>query len=74
MRGEGGPGAWYALEFVFAVRCELQARSCREVGDRARNENLVRTSECADALRNHDCDARYIRPSEFDLAGVQPRT
>jgi hypothetical protein len=57
LRGEDGPTAGNALEFVVASRVEGDAGSRGEVGNGSRYEDLARTGEGSDSTGDVDCDA-----------------
>ena len=68
------PWAGDAFEFVFALVAEDEVGACQEVGDGARDEDLVGVGVGADALPDVDGDTRYVAVLELDLATVKTST
>ena len=66
------PWGGYAFEFVFAAVVEGRARTCHEIDDRSRHEDLAGLRGFADATREVDGDARELGTASFNLTGVDP--
>jgi len=72
LNGEQFPGPRDALELVLTSVLELDARAGHEVGDGARDEDLVGSRLCLDSCCEMYCDPTDIVISQLDLAGVKP--
>jgi hypothetical protein len=62
---------WDTFEFVFALVAKGEVGTCEEIGDGARDDDLVRVGVGADALSDVHGDASDVVVLEFDLAAVE---